>query len=102
MPVHVQLDQMHMHYAQGQGSFTLAIHNAGTAVATAPSAEMLQVTEDCAAKTTLQGSEGSVGAYDKVPLASASCLFSMDTSTDIFIMHSFQVNPHRETFACSS
>lgn len=47
--------------------------------------------EDCAAKATLQGTDGSVGAYDKLPMASASCLFTMDTSTDIFILHSFQV-----------
>ena len=64
---------------------------AGTAVATAPSKSMLELSEDCDAKSTLVGTQGCVGAYDKMPLASASCLFTMDTSSDIFIMHSFQV-----------
>lgn len=64
---------------------------AGTAVATAPSESMLESSEDCAAKATLMATSGSAGAYDKVPLAAASCLFTMDTSTDIFLMHSFQV-----------
>ena len=67
------------------------VYCAGTAVATEPTAAMHAAAEDCAAKATLQGTEGSVGAYDKLPLASASCLFTMDTSTDIFILHSFQV-----------
>ena len=66
-------------------------HDAGTAVATAPSEAMLQATEACAARSTIVQTAGSVGAYDKMPLASASCLFTMDTSSDIFIMHSFQV-----------
>lgn len=64
---------------------------AGTAVAAAPSEGMLASTEDCAAKATLVAASGSVAAYDKVPLAAASCLFTMDTATNIFLMHSFQV-----------
>jgi len=52
---------------------------------------MLDLSEDCDAKSTLVQTQGCVGAYDKMPLASASCLFTMDTSSDIFIMHSFQV-----------
>ena len=64
---------------------------AGTAVAAAPSDSMLEDCEDCAAKATVLAHRGCVGAYDKVPLAAASCLFTMDTSTDIFLMHSFQV-----------
>ncbi|KAL0030394.1 hypothetical protein WJX79_000988 [Trebouxia sp. C0005] len=65
----------------------------GTAVATAPSKSMLELSEDCDAKSTLVQTQGCVGAYDKMPLASASCLFTMDTSSDIFIMHSFQAEP---------
>ena len=60
-------------------------------MAAAPSEEMLASTEECAAKATLAATSGSVAAYDKVPLAAASCLFTMDTSTNIFLMHSFQV-----------
>lgn len=60
-------------------------------MATEPTAGMMQAAEECAAKTALQGTDGAVGAYDKLPMASASCLFTMDTSTDIFILHSFQV-----------
>ncbi|KAL0047976.1 hypothetical protein WJX82_004829 [Trebouxia sp. C0006] len=65
----------------------------GTAVAAAPSKSMLDLSEDCNAKSTLVQTQGCVGAYDKMPLASASCLFTMDTSSDIFIMHSFQAEP---------
>ncbi|KAL3160063.1 hypothetical protein ABBQ38_009778 [Trebouxia sp. C0009 RCD-2024] len=65
----------------------------GTAVAAAPSEDMLASTEDCAAKATLVAASGSVAAYDKVPLAAASCLFTMDTATSIFLMHSFQAEP---------
>ena len=65
---------------------------AGTAVAAAPSEDMLANTEDCAAKATLVAARGSVAAYDKVPFAAASCLFTMDTATSIFLLHSFQVS----------
>ena len=60
-------------------------------MAAAPSGDMLASTEQCAAKATLAATSGSVAAYDKVPLAAASCLFTMDTSANIFLMHSFQV-----------
>lgn len=60
-------------------------------MAAAPSEDMLANTEECAAKATLTATSGSVAAYDKVPLAAASCLFTMDTATNIFLMHSFQV-----------
>lgn len=52
---------------------------------------MLASTEECAAKATLAATSGSVAAYDKVPLAAASCLFTMDTSSNILLLHSFQV-----------
>ena len=43
------------------------------------------------AKDTLQSEPAAAGAYDRVPFASASAIFTMDTSNDIFLLHSIQV-----------
>ena len=47
--------------------------------------------EDSAAKETLLAEPEAAGAYDRVPFASASAVFTMDTSNDIFLLHSIQV-----------
>jgi hypothetical protein len=47
--------------------------------------------EDSNAKETLRAFPGAAGAYDLVPLASASAVFSLDTSTDILLLHALQV-----------
>ena len=86
--VHTRVDSENHHTHQAKTS----VRCAGTAVAAAPSKSMLDLSEDCDAKSALVQTQGCVGAYDKMPLASASCLFTMDTSSDIFIMHSFQVS----------
>jgi len=64
---------------------------AGTAVAATPTAEEVAAMEDSNAKETLRAFPGAAGAYDLVPLASASAVFSLDTSTDILLLHSLQV-----------
>ena len=55
------------------------------------SASSVQAMEDSNAKQTLLSEPRAAGAYDKVPFASASAIFTMDTSNDIFLLHSFQV-----------
>ena len=50
--------------------------------------------EDSAAKETLREFPHAAGAYDRVPFAAASAVWSMDTSTDIFLLHSVQAR-HR-------
>lgn len=49
--------------------------------------------EESNAKEALQAEPTAAGTYDKVPFASASALFTMDTSNDIFLLHSLQVEP---------
>lgn len=46
--------------------------------------------EDSNAKEALQAEPEAAGAYDKIPFASASAIFTMDTSNDIFLVHSIQ------------
>ena len=47
--------------------------------------------EDSNAKETLQDFPPAVGAYDRMPFASAAAVWTLDTSTDIFLLHSLQV-----------
>lgn len=47
--------------------------------------------EDSNAKETLLEFPHAAGAYDRVPIASASAVWTLDTSTDIFLLHSIQV-----------
>ena len=55
------------------------------------------------AKDTLQSEPAAAGAYDRVPFASASAIFTMDTSNDIFLLHSIQVWSQSSTqVACVS
>ena len=65
---------------------------AGTAVAMRPTQGMLAAAEESPAKAAVAAEVQAVGAFDKVPFSSGSCIFTMDTATDIFIMHSIQVS----------
>lgn len=60
-------------------------------MATPPTPEDVAGMEDSNAKATLLDFPGAAGAYDLVPMASASAVFTLDTSTDIFLLHSLQV-----------
>jgi hypothetical protein len=64
----------------------------GTAVAIAPTPEMLGSVERTAARTALEATaaQGAIAAYDRVPFVSAAAVFTMDTSSDIFMLHSGQ------------
>ena len=60
-------------------------------MAMSPPAADVDGMEDSNAKETLQESPGAVGAYDRMPFASAAAVWTLDTSTDIFLLHSLQV-----------
>ena len=67
--------------------------SAGTAVTCKPTPEMLGAMEPSNARSTLEAEPGAVAAYDQVPCKAASAVFTMDTSTDIFMLHTLQVLP---------
>ena len=47
--------------------------------------------EESHAKETLQECPTAAGVYDRMPFASAAAVWTLDTSTEIFLLHSFQV-----------
>ena len=65
----------------------------GTAVAIPPTASQAAAAEDTDAKEAMLSAPGAVGAYDKVPVLSASAVFTFDTSTAACTVHSFQAEP---------
>ncbi|KAK9804274.1 hypothetical protein WJX72_004315 [[Myrmecia] bisecta] len=65
----------------------------GTAVTVRSSPDDVGPGDKTAAQDVLDGQAGALAAYDRLPLASASAVFTLDTSTDIFLLHSFQVEP---------
>ncbi len=71
--------------------FKMMIVPSGTAVATPPRAQEVEAMEDSSARATLQEFPRAAGAYDRMPFASATAVWTLDTSTDIFLLHSFQV-----------
>jgi len=56
-----------------------------------PKGEDVAAMEDSNAKETLQEFPRAAGAYDRMPFGSAAAVWTLDTSTDIFLLHSFQV-----------
>ena len=60
-----------------------------------PAAADVDGMEDSNAKETLQEFPRAVGAYDRMPLASAAAVWTLDTSTDILLLHSLQVRQSR-------
>ena len=56
-----------------------------------PKAEDVAAMEESNARETLQEFPAAAGAYDRMPFASAAAVWTLDTSTDIFLLHSFQV-----------
>src|SRR4051812_33322608 len=61
---------------------------AGTAVAMRPTAEMLAGSEDTHALAALLSEPSAVAAYDHVPVRSAAAVFTMDTASEVFMLHS--------------
>ena len=56
-----------------------------------PSSKMHAGLGQNAATRTLEAEPRAAAAYDHVPFKSASCVYTLDTSTNIFLMHSIQV-----------
>ena len=69
----------------------MSIGRAGTAVAMPPSRVDVEAMEDSSARETLLEFPSAAGVYDRVPFSSASAVWTLDTSTDIFLLHSIQV-----------
>ena len=61
------------------------------AIAIRPTAEMQSIAEGTAARDALVREPDAVGAYDHVPFASAAAVFTMDTASEVFMLHSAQV-----------
>ncbi len=56
-----------------------------------PSKDMQTGAEDTAASQVLEAKPRAAAAYDHVPFKSATCVYTLDTSTNIFLLHSIQV-----------
>jgi hypothetical protein len=65
----------------------------GRAVAVRPADLILADCESTQALTTIQEEASAVGAYDLVPLTSASLVFSLDTAANIMVLHEFTAQP---------
>ena len=63
---------------------------------TKPTPAMMGGMEASNAQTVLLAEPGAVAAYDLVPCKAASAVFTMDTSTDIFLLHTLQVQQVEE------
>ena len=63
---------------------------AGTAVTTKASPKMLEAMEASPAKAALVSEPEALAAYDRVPCKAVSAVFTLDTSTDIFLLHTLQ------------
>ena len=60
-------------------------------MAVRPSAEMRAGAEGSAAQEALAAEPEAVGAYDRVPVRSAAAVFTMDTASEVFMLHSAKV-----------
>lgn len=60
-------------------------------MAVRPNKHMLAAAGSSDAQQALVGESGAVLAYDKVPFASGAAVFTLDTSTDLLVLHSIQV-----------
>ena len=67
------------------------LHLTGMAIAMRPTAAMLEGAEGTAALDVMMSEPDAVGAYDRVPFASAAAVFTMDTASEVFVLHSSQV-----------
>lgn len=65
---------------------------AGAAVAVRPTAEMLAAAEDSAAQSVLVAEPEAVGVYDHVPVRAGAAVFTMDTASEVFMLHSGKVS----------
>lgn len=66
---------------------------AGSASAIRPSPDMLTGCEETPALRALLADPAAVVAYDRVPATAATGVFTLDTATDMFVLHSGQAVP---------
>jgi hypothetical protein len=64
-------------------------------VAVRPTPEMLAAAEDSAAQAVLAAEPGAVGVYDHVPVRGGAAVFTMDTASEVFMLHSGKVTISR-------
>lgn len=65
----------------------------GSASALRPPPALLVGAEDTPALRALLADPGAVVAYDRVPASAANGVFTLDTSTEMFVLHSGQAVP---------
>lgn len=65
--------------------------HAGTAVAVRPTPEMMAAADDTAAQAVLAAEPEAVAAYDHVPVRAGAAVFTMDTASEVFMLHSGKV-----------
>ena len=56
-----------------------------------PTPEMLAGSGDSDAQAVLAAEPGAVAAYDHVPMRAAAAVFSMDTASEVFMLHTAKV-----------
>ena len=61
-------------------------------MAVRPTAEMLAAAEDSAAQAVLAAEPEAVGVYDHVPVRAGAAVFTMDTASEVFMLHSGKVS----------
>jgi hypothetical protein len=60
-------------------------------VAVRPTPETLAAVEDSAAQAVLAAEPGAVGVYDRLPVRAGAAVFTMDTASEVFMLHSGKV-----------
>ena len=72
-------------------------------MAVRPTAEMLAAAEDSAAQAVLAAEPEAVGVYDHVPVRAGAAVFTMDTASEVFMLHSGKVGSTHGTccFECA-
>lgn len=63
----------------------------GTVEAVRPTAEMMATAEASPALNILQAEPSAVGAYDCLPMASTAAVYTFDTASEVFMLHSAKV-----------
>lgn len=56
-----------------------------------PTKEMLEGVEHSHAQAAMLSEGSAVGAYDHVPVASAAGVYTFDTASEVFMLHSAKV-----------
>ena len=56
-----------------------------------PTEEMVEAAEQSHAQEAMLSDDRAVGAYDHVPMASAAGVYTFDTASEVFMLHSAKV-----------